>query len=84
MQTILISNRIAEPSRGGAMPGGLAAALYAATDKNGAWWIGSSGKHTKENASEAPIHTKNSVMGIMPMRLIVAYGMEWIDDAPMA
>ena len=59
MQTILISNRIAEPSRGGAMPGGLAAALYAATDKNGAWWIGSSGKHTKEGASDAPIHTKD-------------------------
>ena len=58
MQTILISNRIAEPSRGGAMPGGLAAALYAATDKNGAWWIGSSGKHIKENSAESPIHVK--------------------------
>ena len=58
MQTILISNRVAEPSRGGAMPGGLAAALYAATDKNGAWWIGSSGKHPKENSGKSPIHTK--------------------------
>jgi trehalose 6-phosphate synthase len=58
MQTLLISNRVAEPSRGGAMPGGLAAALYAATDKNGAWWIGSSGKHPKDNSGEAPIHMK--------------------------
>lgn len=40
------------------MPGGLAAALYAATDKNGAWWIGSSGKHPKANADEPPIHVK--------------------------
>jgi trehalose 6-phosphate synthase len=59
MQTILVSNRIAEPSRGGAMPGGLAAALYAATDKNGAWWIGSSGKHPRDNAAETPIHVKS-------------------------
>jgi trehalose 6-phosphate synthase len=59
MQTILVSNRIAEPSRGGAMPGGLAAALYAATDKNGAWWIGSSGKFTKENAADTPINMKS-------------------------
>jgi trehalose 6-phosphate synthase len=59
MQTILVSNRIAEPSRGRAMPGGLAAALYPATDKNGAWWIGSSAKHTKESLAEVPIHTKD-------------------------
>jgi trehalose 6-phosphate synthase len=59
MQTILVSNRVAEPSRGGAMPGGLAAALYAATDKNGAWWIGSSGKHTKERGGADAIHTKD-------------------------
>ena len=63
MQTILISNRVAEPTRGGAMPGGLAAALYAATDKNGAWWIGSSSKHLKEKTDEVPIHVKESGAG---------------------
>ena len=51
MQTTLISNRDAEPTRGGAMPGGLAAALYGATNKNGAWWVGASGKHPKDNST---------------------------------
>ncbi|HLI21961.1 MAG TPA: trehalose-6-phosphate synthase, partial [Stellaceae bacterium] len=59
MQTILVSNRVAEPSRGGAMPGGLAAALYVATDKNGAWWVGSSAKHTKESPSDDFVHAKD-------------------------
>ena len=63
MQTILISNRVAEPTRGGAMPGGLAAALYSATDKNGAWWMGSSGKHPKDNSTESPIHIKDIGQG---------------------
>lgn len=56
MRTILVSNRIVEPRRDGAVPGGLAAALQTATEKNGAWWIGSNGNPTKDEAcSEAPI-----------------------------
>ena len=41
MDTILVSNRIVDPMRsGGAMPGGLAAALAAAVRDSGATWIG--------------------------------------------
>jgi trehalose 6-phosphate synthase len=57
MKTILVSNRIVQHRSGGAVPGGLAAALQVATEKNGAWWVGSGGKHSKaEPRSAAPIH----------------------------
>ena len=51
MTTILISNRISAPQSGGAVQGGLAAALQVATEKFGACWIGSNGKQIREEVS---------------------------------
>lgn len=43
MTTIVVSNRLAQQSQTGAMPGGLAAALLPAVEKSGAIWFGGSG-----------------------------------------
>jgi len=51
MKMLLISNRLAAPQSSGPVPGGLAAALQVATEKYGAWWIGSNGKPSKEEVS---------------------------------
>lgn len=47
---ILVSNRITEPLRGGAMPGGLAAALTTAVRETGATWIGGSSERPDSGA----------------------------------
>ena len=61
MQTIVVSNRVADLSGDGAMPGGLAAALLTAVQKSGATWIGGSGKFINKTIEALP--TKVSALG---------------------
>jgi trehalose 6-phosphate synthase len=70
MRTILVSNRIVEPRRGAAMPGGLAAALQVATEKYGAWWIGSSDKHTRDAKEQTRFETPINIAVAGKGRLI--------------
>jgi trehalose 6-phosphate synthase len=57
MNILLVSNRVSEPS-GGAMQGGLAAALFSAMESSRVTWIGSSGKFTAQASGELPITIK--------------------------
>jgi trehalose 6-phosphate synthase len=54
MNTILVSNRVCDPS-GGATEGGLAAALFTAMQSSRVTWIGSSGKFTTQLSGELPV-----------------------------
>ncbi|MGB8183363.1 MAG: trehalose-6-phosphate synthase [Stellaceae bacterium] len=67
MDTILVSNRIAEPSRTGAIPGGLAAALLSAVKTSGATWIGASGKFAAAEDGRVPTHSKRLGAGTLTM-----------------
>jgi trehalose 6-phosphate synthase len=52
---IVVSNRVARTSPGGAVVGGLAAALLPAVKKSGAVWFGSSGKVRDTRADASPL-----------------------------
>ena len=54
---LLVSNRVSDPS-GGAMQGGLAAALFSAMEKSRVTWMGASSKFTTQSAGELPITIK--------------------------
>ena len=54
MKTIVVSNRVVDLSKNGAMPGGLAAALLNAVQKSGATWIGGSGKYVNKPVAQLP------------------------------
>jgi trehalose 6-phosphate synthase len=58
MNILLVSNRVSEPS-GGAMQGGLAAALFSAMENSHVTWMGSSGKFTTQGSGELPITIKS-------------------------
>jgi len=57
MNVLMVSNRVSDPS-GGAMQGGLAAALFAAMKTSRVTWIGSSGKSSPPKGGELPITIK--------------------------
>ena len=65
MDTILVSNRVAEPSRTGAVSGGLAAVLLSAVRTSGATWIGASGKFAPVEDDRPPTHTKKLGTGAL-------------------
>ena len=65
MDTILVSNRVAEPSRTGAVSGGLAAVLLSAVRTSGATWIGASGKFAPVEDDRAPTHAKKLGAGTL-------------------
>lgn len=65
MDTILVSNRVAEPSRTGAVSGGLAAVLLSAVKTSGATWIGASGKFAPAEDVRVPTHSKRLGAGTL-------------------
>ena len=65
MDTILVSNRVAEPSRTGAVSGGLAAVLLSAVKTSGATWIGASGKFAPAEGARVPTHSKKLGAGTL-------------------
>ncbi|MGH7715928.1 MAG: alpha,alpha-trehalose-phosphate synthase (UDP-forming), partial [Vulcanimicrobiaceae bacterium] len=65
MDTILVSNRVAEPSRTGAVSGGLAAVLLSAVKTSGATWIGASGKFAPIEDARVPTHAKKLGAGTL-------------------
>lgn len=67
MDTILVSNRVAEPSRTGAVSGGLAAVLLSAVTTSGATWIGASGKFAPAEDAYIPAHSKRLGKGTITM-----------------
>ena len=67
MDTILVSNRVAEPSRTGAVSGGLAAVLLSAVKTSGATWIGASGKFASAEDARVPTHSKKVGAGTLTM-----------------
>ena len=57
-RVVLVSNRVADPQRGGPVAGGLASALTGAVRESGAIWIGGSGKLlTGAAPGELPVTT---------------------------
>jgi len=52
---ILVSNRVADPHRGGPVSGGLASALVGAVKESGAIWVGGSGKLLAGAVGELPV-----------------------------
>lgn len=55
VSVVLVSNRVADPHRGGPVSGGLASALVGAVRESGAIWVGGSGKLLSGPVSQPPI-----------------------------